>query len=238
MNVKIRQYGENGILIDWPAVVDAHTLQIILNVNVAIQDTFSEVLIETVITYHTIAVYLKETASVSLCLKQLHAFVKTDMAKMDAVKRVIYIPVCYENHFALDMALVAEKNKLTSNEIIALHTASAYPICFLGFLPGFPYLAGLDKKLHTPRLETPRLRIAAGSVGIGGSQTGIYPSNSPGGWNIIGKTPLELFNVTKNPPNLLKAGDHIQFESITIVAFEKIKSEIKSGAFQLKFSSL
>lgn len=238
MKATVRPFGESAVLIDWPALIDERSHQEILAVNTAINNTFSEILIETVTSYHSIAVYLKESTSLAQSISQLESFVAKNHSETIIEKRVVTIPVCYEDCFALDIALVGEKHKLTNKEVIALHTAPLYPVYFLGFLPGFPYLGGLDKKLHTSRREKPRLQIAAGSVGIGGSQTGIYPNTSPGGWNIIGKTAINLFDLAITPPNLISAGDTIQFESISLSEFEQIEHDINTGTFQIKITTL
>ena len=238
MKATVRSFGESAILIDWPAKINERMHQEILAVNTSIQDSFSEVLIETVVTYHAIAVYLKETASVSEYMLQFQDFLTIDQSKTISDARIVTIPVCYDHCFALDMALVAGQYKLTHDTVISLHSKPLYPVYFLGFLPGFPYLGGLDKKLQTPRRETPRLKIAAGSVGIGGSQTGIYPSDSPGGWNIIGKTPISLFDSKSTTPNLLRAGDSVKFEAISLSEFENSTRDINAGTFQLKITSI
>ncbi len=129
------------------------------------------------------------------------------------------IPVCYDESFGIDLREMAELRRLTINEIIGLHTAVIYKVYMIGFLPGFAYMGTVDDKLSTPRKDQPRLNVAAGSVGIAGSQTGIYPMDSPGGWQIIGKTPLQLFDTAKSAPCLLSAGDRVQFFSITLDEF-------------------
>lgn len=136
--------------------------------------------------------------------------------------KVIQIPVCYDKKFAPDIEIVAQKNKLLVDDVIQIHTSSKYLIYMLGFTPGFCYLGGLNKKIATPRKDNPRERIEAGSVGIAGNQTGIYPIDSPGGWQIIGKTPLKLFNPENKYPFLLEAGNYIKFESISVKEFEEI----------------
>src|SRR4030095_6253687 len=117
--------------------------------------------------------------------------------------RLIEIPVCYDREFGFDLDRVGDHTKLSEREIVDLHSASEYRVACIGFVPGFPFLAGLPKNLATPRRDVPRKEIPAGSVGIGGAQTGIYPLRSPGGWNLIGRTPLKLFDPTKDPPTLL-----------------------------------
>jgi inhibitor of KinA len=137
--------------------------------------------------------------------------------------RLVEIPVCYDPEFALDLDCVAEHAKLSVQEVVELHSAAEYRVACIGFVPGFPFLAGLPEKLATPRRDVPRKEIPPGSVGIGGAQTGIYPLRSPGGWNLIGRTPLKLFDPTKNPPALLQAGDRVHFRAITREEFGSLK---------------
>jgi inhibitor of KinA len=129
--------------------------------------------------------------------------------------RLIEIPVCYDAEFGFDLDRVAEHTKLTEREIVDLHSTREYRVACIGFVPGFPFLAGLPKNLVTPRRDVPRKEIPPGSVGIGGAQTGIYPLRSPGGWNLIGRTPLKLFDPIKDPPTLLCPGDRVRFRAIT-----------------------
>ena len=138
--------------------------------------------------------------------------------------RVVEIPVCYHPEFAPDMDDVVRRAKIPREEVVDLHSAAEYRVACIGFVPGFPFLTGLPKKLATPRRDTPRKEIPPGSVGIGGAQTGLYPLRSPGGWNLIGRTPLKLFDSTKNPPALLRPGDRVRFRVITPEQFESLKS--------------
>jgi inhibitor of KinA len=133
----------------------------------------------------------------------------------------IEIPVCYDDKFAPDLDQVCYHTGLTAEQVIDLHSGAAYRVNCLGFTPGFPYLSGLPAELNTPRRPVPRKGVPAGSVGIGGNQTGIYPSTSPGGWNIIGRTPMRLFTPQKNPPALLCAGDVVRFRPITRREFDE-----------------
>ena len=137
--------------------------------------------------------------------------------------RNVEIPVCYDPEFAADIDDVARHTQLPSIEIVNLHTATEYRVACIGFVPGFTFLAGLPKNLATPRRDVPRKEIPPGSVGIGGAQTGIYPLRSPGGWNLIGRTPLNLFDSTKNPPTLLCLGDRVRFRAITREEFDLLE---------------
>jgi len=142
--------------------------------------------------------------------------------------RTIEIPVCYDSEFALDIDDVARRANISPGEVIRRHSAGKYRVACIGFVPGFTFLAGLPKELATPRRNVPRKQIPAGSVGIGGAQTGIYPLRSPGGWNLIGRTPLRLFDPQKNPPTLLRAGDRVRFREISRNEFEDVRRRRES----------
>ncbi len=141
--------------------------------------------------------------------------------------RTVEIPVCYGGPYGEDLPFVASHAGLSEEEVIRLHSERPYRIYMLGFLPGFPYLGGLNERLFTPRLQTPRTRIPAGSVGIGGQQTGIYPMESPGGWQLIGRTPLRLFDPDRPLP--YAAGDFIRFVPISEREFCALEAK-KEGA--------
>ncbi|WP_338777593.1 5-oxoprolinase subunit PxpB [Metabacillus sp. FJAT-52054] len=135
----------------------------------------------------------------------------------------VKIPVCYDEDFGMDLDEVANHNGISKEEVIALHTEGVYPVYMIGFSPGFPYLGGMTEKIAAPRKEKPRPKIPAGSVGIAGTQTGVYPLETPGGWQIIGRTPLSLFDASKQPPALLKAGDSVQFYRISKEEYNRLK---------------
>jgi inhibitor of KinA len=141
-----------------------------------------------------------------------------------SASRLIEIPVCYDAEFGFDLDRVAEHTKLSARDVVDLHSTAEYRVACIGFVPGFTFLAGLPKNLATPRRDVPRKEIPPGSVGIGGAQTGIYPLLSPGGWNLIGRTPLKLFDPLKNPPTLLHPGDRVRFRAIARKEFESLKT--------------
>ncbi|MBL7774762.1 MAG: 5-oxoprolinase subunit PxpB [Saprospiraceae bacterium] len=133
------------------------------------------------------------------------------------------IPVCYAPEFAPDLEELARRCGLLPREVVELHTAPTYRVYLLGFLPGFPYLGSVDRRIAAPRRESPRPRVPAGSVGIAGEQTGVYSLESPGGWNLIGRTPLRLFDASLPEPALLRVGEQVRFFEITPAEFNQIK---------------
>lgn len=143
--------------------------------------------------------------------------------------RLVEIPVCYGGAFGPDLEEVAKQNNLAPEKVIQLHSTKVYLVHMMGFAPGFPYLGGMDKRIATPRKSVPRAAIPKGSVGIAGGQTGIYPIQTPGGWQLIGRTPLILFDPLREQPSILKAGDRVRFIPITEEEFEKQAHEHKSS---------
>lgn len=156
------------------------------------------------------------------------SFVETEGGK------IIEIPVCYGGEFGEDLGNVAAHAGLSPEEVIRRHSKPDYLIYMLGFLPGFVYLGGLDKQLVTPRLATPRTRIPAGSVGIGGEQTGIYPLDSPGGWQLIGRTPLRPYDPAREEPIFYRAGDSIRFRPIDVDEYHEIEAQVAAGTYRLR----
>ena len=141
-----------------------------------------------------------------------------------ATVQAIEIPVCYGGAFGADLDAVAEHARLGADEVVARHARAEYRVAMLGFMPGFPYLLGLDPQLHMPRRPEPRTRVPAGSVAIGGAQTGIYPRELPGGWQLIGRTPLRLFDALRAEPALLRSGSRVRFRAIDAAAFAALSS--------------
>ena len=163
---------------------------------------------------------------------RMQTILKIDV-KADAARKKIYeIPVCYGGEFGPDLDNIAQHAGLSPEEVIQIHSSRDYLIYMLGFLPGFCYLGGLDERIHTPRLANPRLKISAGSVGIGGSQTGIYPLDSPGGWQLMGMTPVKTYDPQREVPILVEAGNYIRFIPIDKDEFYRIKELVQCGQYQ------
>lgn len=147
--------------------------------------------------------------------EQISAWLNDEPATAAPPSRMVEIPVCYGGAFGEDLEALARQHGLSTADVIAIHSGAEYTVHMLGFVPGFAYLGGLDPRLFTPRRSAPRLRVPAGTLGIGGEQTGIYPLEAPGGWQLIGRTPLRLFTPQREPPCLLTAGDRVRFLPIS-----------------------
>jgi KipI family sensor histidine kinase inhibitor len=139
--------------------------------------------------------------------------------------RIVEIPVCYDPDFGPDIGDVAAHNNISPADVVRLHSSATYFVGFLGFTAGFAYMGGLPRALHTPRLTTPRRMVAAGTVGIAGGQTGIYPAATPGGWRLIGCTPIRMFNPQALPPSRLQPGDSVRFSVIDRAEFDRLQQE-------------
>ncbi len=230
---KIKTFGENAVLLEWEKEI-SHAVHVeVIKYQRHINKAFNNQIVEIVPTYCSLVVYLKDTINQDVFINMLNSEIIFDEI-IQKEQIVIYVPVCYDLKFGVDLPDMSQQLKMPIDEIIKRHTAVEYSLFFLGFLPGFPYLGGLDPALEINRRATPRSLVAAGSVGIAGKQTGIYTMDSPGGWNIIGKSPLTFFDVHKKKPNLLRAGDKIRFFSVSIAEFEAIKASLINGTYRLK----
>lgn len=154
--------------------------------------------------------------------QMVEALAASDADSIRLNVREIVIPVCYGGEFGPDLHFVAEHAHVSTDEVIRLHSSADYSVAFIGFSPGFGYLTGLPEQLAVPRHTTPRKLVAAESVGIAGKQTGVYPIASPGGWQLIGRTPLRMFDAQNDSPSRLQVGDKVVFEPITLEEFESI----------------
>jgi len=232
---RIRAMGERAILIEFEPEISENTLEKALFYKNKLEEHYSEVKVEVINTYNSLLVYYGYTienvyGEVST-LKDL--FQGTKITK-NSVTQLFNIPVCYDAEFGLDLKLISKEKNLSRDQIIRLHTQPIYTVYFIGFLPGFLYLGGLDKRLQISRKIQPRMEVQKGAVGIGENQTGIYPKSSPGGWQIIGNSPVPLFDKNRFPPCEISAGDKVKFYQVSKTEFMKVSEEIKSQKFQFK----
>lgn len=224
---QISPLGDSALLIDFGNKIAEEINKVVIARTRQLKENLAGV-IEVVPAYSSVAVYfdLVKLKKQTPKNKLVYDFLKEEVERVllqplsleEKQERLIKIPVCYEQEFAPDIHYLASVNNLSVDEVIALHVSKIYRVHMLGFLPGFSYLGEVDEKIATPRKPVPQA-VAAGSVGIAGRQTGIYPLASPGGWQIIGRTPLTIFNPHAEKAVLLRAGDRVQFFSITANEF-------------------
>lgn len=228
----VHPVNESSILLRFGNSIDVQTHQQLMQAKQCIEQNPFPGFVETVPAYNTLAVYYNPVevvqtaatiaASVEQTVRNIIANAKSPTAS--TTTQLIEIPVCYHEDFAPDLAETAGNLQLSTDALIQLHCSKTYHVYMLGFTPGFPYMGKTDEHLVTKRKQQPRLAVAPGSVAIAGEQTGIYPFATPGGWNIIGRTPLQLFDRHRTNPFLLKAGDEVQFKPITQDEFEQYSS--------------
>lgn len=233
--LEYQPFGPHAILINWPQKIDPGVLEDVLKFKNVLDSHYPKSKVDIISSYCSITICYRLTIvniydEIS-ALKQLYSSLKTELSLN---RKLITIPVCYDLDFALDLNKLSTEKSLKVEEIINLHTAEIYTVYLIGFLPGFTYLGGLNPKLFSPRLPHPRPEVEAGSVAIGEQQTGIYPTSSPGGWKIIGRTPVKLFNPKSENPCPLKPGDKIRFESINRETFEDIKEMQSASHYKIK----
>lgn len=229
--------GDMGIVMEFANKIDKDVNARILSVVNSLKEEKIEGILDILPTYRSIQVnYDPSVISYSDIKKKLESLEKTNVGASDSKVRLIEIPTIYGGEYGPDIDFVAENANLSVDEVIKIHSSTSYLVYMMGFMPGFTYLGGLDERIATPRLKSPRLRIPAGSVGIAANQTGMYPVDSPGGWQLIGRTPLKLYDEKNDPPVFVNAGDYIKYVPIDEAEFEKIKEEVERGEYKVKIS--
>lgn len=226
MKPTISPVGDCGISIDFGQVIDPKINRHIRQIIEQIKDLQLDGIIELVPTYCALLVqYDAMVYSYSDICRILEPTLQesvTDSA--NELVTIVEIPTVYGGEFGPDLGFVASYNHLSEAEVVSIHSGTDYLVYMLGFIPGFTYLGGMDPRIATPRLSSPRTLIPAGSVGIAGEQTGTYPSDSPGGWQIIGRTPVTMYDMSKEQAALLQAGDYVRYVSIDENEFHRVKS--------------
>ena len=226
MKPTISPVGDRAISIDFGQVIDPTINRHIRQTIERIKELQLEGIIELVPTYCALLVeYDAMLYSYSEICNIIEPTLEEGMANTtNELVTVVEVPTVYGGEFGPDLSFVASHNHLSEDEVISIHSGTDYLVYMLGFIPGFTYLGGMDPRIATPRLSSPRTLIPAGSVGIAGEQTGTYPSDSPGGWQIIGRTPVTMYDMSKAQAALLKAGDYVRYVPIDESEFHRIKA--------------
>ncbi|XLS30650.1 5-oxoprolinase subunit PxpB [Flavobacteriaceae bacterium M23B6Z8] len=230
--ITYKAFGEHAVLVEWPSKINEDILFNILNYRERLKEFFKKKNFEFIPSYTSLAVIdLDKKVNPEKLIDQLKEHEDKKIEGVQLRRKLWKLPVCYDLEFAMDLEKLCTEKGLKQDRFVKLHEDQVYTVYCMGFLPGFMYLGGLPEALHSKRLETPRLKVPAGSVGIGGSQTGIYPQQSPGGWNIIGNSPVQLFNVSKKPPCFISVGDRVQFYSISKPEYDILKIKVETGIY-------
>ncbi|HBF43049.1 MAG TPA: allophanate hydrolase [Desulfobacteraceae bacterium] len=218
--------GDRGLLVEYGDEIDLEINTKVRAMAIIMKQNTPKGVIETIPTYRSLLlVYDPSITNLAKLQKELQKLEERLEEIQIPPPDTVEIPVCYGGGFGPDIEFVAETHDLSVKEVIQLHSEPEYLIYMVGFTPGFPFLGGLSEKLHTPRLETPRTFVPKGSVGIANNQTGIYPVSSPGGWQLIGRSPIKLFDPERPNPFLYQAGDHIKFNPITPEEYSRLAKE-------------
>lgn len=224
---QIESLGEAALVLRFGTAIDEAVNQRVLDAWRALEDAAIPGVIESVPAYATLTVCFDPMHHAADRLAtRLRGLLRGIGAREPLEGRRVELPVCYEGEHAPDIEELARHAGLSVAEVVRRHSDTEYRVFFIGFSPGFPYLGGLDPALAMPRRDTPRLAVPAGSVAIGGAQTGVYPQRSPGGWRLIGRTPLPLFDSSREPACLLSPGDRLRFMPVTVAEFARLQSSV------------
>ena len=227
--------GDSALFIELGDAIDPELNRRVRRMHLAIEEAGLTGVVEVVPAYCSLLVYYepRRTNREDL-VAALDLLSRTAEEREFPQPMITEVPTAYGGEHGQDLDFVARHNGLSAEEVVHLHAGRDYLIYMLGFIPGFPYLGGMSPRISTPRLATPRAKIPTGSVGIAGNQTGIYPEESPGGWRLIGRTPLKLFHPDNKPPALLQMGDYVRFLPITESEFRLIGEQLERGTHRLK----
>lgn len=239
MAVTMKPLGDSALMVQLGEGMDPSIHEMVRNLSVLLQEQPFEGYVESVPAYNNVTIHYtpyivhlsqlgeKRISSFEKVSSYMNELIQQIGGEQSFEERTITIPVYYGGEFGPDLEYVAAYNGLSAEEVIRIHTENEYLVYMIGFAPGFPFMGGMNEAIAAPRKETPRLSITPGSVGIAGKQTGVYPLETPGGWQIIGRTPKKLFLPDLSPPTLLQSGDKIKFVQVTSEEYRDIEGEMK-----------
>lgn len=231
MDIRIFRIHSKLIELVWPKEISHEILYEQQQVRRFLEMEYAEGIREIRMGFNTLSLKLRIEISAEDCRDILEEINQMPKIPGTFASKIWKVPVCYCTEFGKDLEKLAQIHQLSIDEIIKIHSETVYTLHFYGFLPGFMYLGGLDEKLFTPRKSSPERSMPVGTVAIGGKQTGIYPSESPGGWHAIGQCPVRLFDISKEIPVIPAVGDKIKFEPITREVFVEIKQLSNQGLY-------
>ena len=236
-SVRYLPAGDQGIVVEFGNEIDPHINQQVHNLAFTIKQADLVGIVDLVPTYRSLLVQYSPLLYSYDDVRSALAELVEGMGEAKVAKpKFVEVPVVYGGDYGPDLDFVCEHTGLSIQEVVEIHSKPTYQVYMLGFTPGFPYLGGMDERIATPRLKTPRTRIPGGSVGIAEGQTGVYPIESPGGWQLIGRTPAKLFDHIKDPPAMLEPGDYVRFVPIDEAAMVEITRSVADGSYSLTVS--
>ena len=231
--VRFLHCGDTALTVEFGDIINRSTSARVLEFRRRVQEAAMLGVLETIPTYRSLMVQYDPTVTGwRKLIKRIEPLLNVPFGGEDR-GRTWHIPVCYAPNHAPDLSEVADRTGLTPEEVVALHSSVRYHVYMIGFLPGFPYLGDLPVELSLPRRDNPRVKVPAGSVAIATTMTAIYSVESPGGWHLIGSTPVPIFDPTHSPPALLAPGDGVRFESVSPAEWDSIRKSCKAGAYQV-----
>ena len=232
--MRVQQYAEDALTVTLGQDIDETINTQLVQLKEKFVELDFEGVLDIVISYTSLIIYFDVLqADVKAMKSALEEMKQEELSTTPPSYKVVEIPVCYGGEFGPDIKKF-EESGLSETDVIELHSNKEYLVYMLGFMPGFPYLGGLDESLYKDRLDSPRTRIPAGSVGIGGQQTGMYPFISPGGWNLLGRTPIPLYDKNRDHAILYEAGDRIVYKAIDEDEFYQIEQAYYDGTYEVK----
>jgi len=234
MQVRFLSVGDRAFAVEFGDQIEPALSRAVLRLDAVLRAEPPQGVVETVPTFRSLLVHYDPLVTLRADLERAVNLLLDRGERGPAAARLWRIPVCYQGGFAPDLAEVARLTGLASGDVVALHSGTRYHVYMLGFLPGFPYLGDLPAALALPRRADPRQRVPAGSISIATSLTAIYPYESPGGWHLIGATPIRFFDTGRAPPALLTPGDAVLFDPIDQAAFAAIRRAVESGGYDLE----
>lgn len=236
MEVRYLPAGDEAIVIEFGKTIDEEINNRVISMATSIRNKRIKGVREILPTYRSLMVfYNPKKISYTRLVSTVKSLDYKDSSDEEESKKTLIVPCCYDKSFGPDLEDMSRELGITREEIVKIHSGMEYKIYMMGFLPGFVYLGGLDKRINIPRLQTPRTRIPARSVGIGGAQTGVYPVDSPGGWRLIGSTPLDFYDIKRDNPILCEAGEYIKFKPISRREYDDIRYEIQYGDYEPEY---
>lgn len=228
---QIRSFGDTGFSVEFGEGIDRGVNAMVMALHAALSDLRPAGLVETIPSFRALLVQYDPLTTSRADLEAQVRGLLDGLKPQQHAGRLWRLPVCYADDLAPDLADVAERCKLTADQVVAIHTGGRFFVYMLGFMPGLAYMGGLDAALHLPRRKEPRTKVPQGSVAIAESMTTIYPWESPGGWHLIGRTPLKLFDASRSEPILLGAGDEVTYFAISADDYAAMQRQVEQGSF-------